>query len=76
MAKRTQLHLIPFEGAWAIRLDGQLVCKGITTKREALAIAVEYARNVPPSSLKVHGRNGRILEERTYGGGDPFPPAG
>ena len=37
------------------------------TKRHAVECAVSSAKAVMPAQVVIHGRDGRILEERTYG---------
>jgi hypothetical protein len=75
MAKRRQFSIIPVRGDWAILQGGHTVGI-IENKKEAVRKAQQIAREAGPSQLRIHGRSGRIQEERTYGGVDPFPPRG
>lgn len=66
------MHLVPTKGGWNLieggAKDGKLVTWG-KTKKEALQRALETikpASKSTPISLKIHLKNGRISEERTY----------
>ncbi len=45
------------------------------TKDAVKQRTIEIAKNVGHSSVRTHGADGKIQEERTYGD-DPFPPKG
>lgn len=42
------------------------VVDGAPRKQDAVLLAIEFARMYQPSSLRIHGRDGRIQQERTY----------
>lgn len=74
--KREKFEVLPIRGtpAWAMRQvgrsrDGELNgdLGHYDTKAEALRDAVKYAKSRAPSQLFIKGRNGKILDERTYG---------
>jgi len=68
-------HVVPHEGNWAVRGEGnERLTSTHGTQREAIDAAREIARN-QESELLVHGRDGRIRERDSYGN-DPFPPRG
>jgi len=75
MPRRKQISVVPAGNNWAVVRGG----KGIETfdsKEGAVQAGRRIARESGPSQLRIHKRNGRIQEERTYGGRDPFPPEG
>lgn len=49
--------------------------EGMTDKECAVAIARHLAKKAKLGQVVIHGRNGRIQKEYTYGK-DPFPPKG
>lgn len=65
---------------WYVKAhDGDTDChdtEWYPTKAIAVQVGILLAKNNQPSSLYIKGKNGRYQEERTYGGIDPFPPAG
>jgi len=76
MSDRYVLHVVPHGERWAVKERGVDEPRTITaTKEEAIAAAKTRARKRPPSQVLVHGRDGRIQDEFTYGD-DPYPPAG
>lgn len=46
------------------------------SRASAVTIGVTVAKNDKPSSLYIKNKKGQYIEERTYGGVDPFPPKG
>lgn len=71
---RNRVGLLPAGDGWCVRAD---VCLMLTDKAAALEVARLLAQLVQPSSLLVHGKTGRIQEERTYPrSSDPHPPKG
>jgi Uncharacterized protein conserved in bacteria (DUF2188) len=82
MADRVQYRVLPHptaEGDWVITKDGREIVED-HDKEHAVEIAVDLARGVweengVESQLLIHGNDGRIQEERTYGN-DPNPPVG
>lgn len=76
MAKRTTYHVTPSDEEWqVIKQDAQRASSLHSTKKEAVAEGRRLATNHKPSQLIIHGRDGKIQEESTYGD-DPYLPAG
>lgn len=67
--KRTVYDLHPCKGGWEVKMDGQGE-KTYERKSDALSAARQMAKGNMPSQLRVHGSNGRLQSEYTYGG-DP-----
>ena len=68
-------HVVPHDGYWAIRGEGNERLTSVhDTQREDIDAAREIARN-QQSELFIHGRDGRIRERDSHGN-DPFPPKG
>jgi hypothetical protein len=66
-------HVVPHDGLWAIRGEGNSRVTKITqTQQEAIIIAREIAKN-NNSELVIHGRNGQIRDKDSFGN-DPHPP--
>lgn len=75
MAGGRNQHVVPRDGAWAVRGENaSRDTRRFDTQREAIAAARAIARN-QSAELLVHGRDGRVRERRSYGG-DPHPPSG
>ena len=77
MGKRNVYHVVPTpDGDWGIKKEhGSRSIKNFDTQKEAIDTAAEIARNQKPAQVKIHGENGKIREEHTYGD-DPNPPKG
>ncbi|MBS3765348.1 DUF2188 domain-containing protein [Candidatus Bipolaricaulota bacterium] len=69
-------HVTPHpDGNWQVKAEGaKRASSKHGTKKEAVKTARERARK-QSSQIFIHGKNGRIQEERTYGN-DPHPPDG
>ena len=71
-------HVTPRDGGkrWADTAAGAKRAAGVyDTQREAQAAARERLRRSGGGELTTHGRDGRIRDSDTVGGGnDPFPP--
>lgn len=68
-------HVVPKGDQWAVKGEGNTKNTRITpTQREATEVARTIARN-QQSELLIHGKNGQIREQDSYGN-DPFPPKG
>ena len=68
-------HVVPVDGRWGIRGEGNSRLTSIfDTQAAAIARAREIARN-QQSELFIHGRDGRIRERDSHSN-DPFPPQG
>jgi hypothetical protein len=65
MAAQT-VHVYPSGRAWVVKKDQH---KAVTfdTKREAVDVAVRQTKKSHSGQIVIHARNGRILEQRTYG---------
>ena len=72
MARRKVWHVVPDgDGGWAVKKEEAQRASGIyPTKAEAIAKAKELAKANVPSQIKIHGTDGRLQTEHTYGG-DP-----
>jgi hypothetical protein len=77
MSKRTRYHVTPGGNDWKIQRGGSSRASArFETKAQALSRAREMARN-SGAQLFIHGRDGKIQEERTYPrSSDPHPPSG
>ena len=76
--KRTPIHVVwsKSEKRWLVKVNGKILA-GFPRKVMAVGHARLSAVAEQPSSLRIHGKNGRIQEERTYPrGSDPYPPRG
>lgn len=69
-------HVTPHpEGNWQVKAEkAKRASSKHSTKQEAVQTARERAKK-QSSQVYIHGENGRIQEERTYGK-DPYPPSG
>jgi uncharacterized protein YdaT len=75
MANRHRHHVVPHQNGWAVRREGSDRASAVTpTKPEAFERAREIAER-EHGGVVIHGENGKIQEERTYGH-DPYPPRG
>lgn len=80
-AKRASLIIRPYKAVWAgenpnTKAVMSCALAGITEpKKCAIARASELAKKAKLGQVVIHGRNGRIQKEYTYGK-DPFPPKG
>lgn len=75
MSNRHRHHVVPRQNGWAVRREGSDRASTITpTKTEAVDRAKAIAER-ERGGIVIHGENGRIQEERTYGH-DPYPPKG
>ncbi|MXX57047.1 MAG: DUF2188 domain-containing protein [Gemmatimonadales bacterium] len=75
MTRKRNQHVVPGKNGWAVKASGSpKATKVFDTQREAIAWGIATARN-QRSELLIHGRAGRIRENRSYGR-DPHPPPG
>lgn len=59
-------HLVHKDDAWKLQREGSnRATKTFETKNEAMTQSTEFMRS-HGGSLRVHGTNGQIQEERTY----------
>ena len=77
MAKRQVYHVTKKQGSgWGVKKEGGQKASGnFSTKQKAVQRGRELAKNTPLGQIKIHGRNGKIQTEHTYGK-DPYPPEG
>lgn len=74
--KRKVYHVVPYGDRWSLKAEGNQRSSGLfSTQEEAIARGREVARARGCSQLLIHGQDGEIKDERTYGS-DPYPPAG
>ena len=71
MAARTVYHVTPYANGWTLNLEGRDEDKGQLGawdhKDMAVARAKELAKDAPLGQVIVHGEDGRIQDEFTYG---------
>ena len=68
-------HIVRHDNAWAVRVAGS---SRVSSTHDTQRQAIERARVqaiAERGQVLVHGRDGKIREERTYRT-DPYPPAG
>jgi hypothetical protein len=78
MANRNVYHVQPNGDNWEGKLEsaGRASVSG-ESKSEVQERTIEIAKNNQPSSVIIHGRDGKVQEERTYPrSSDPNPPKG
>ncbi len=72
MSRKSQ-HVVPRDGGWAVRGEGNSRdTSQHTTKDAALDAAREIARN-QQTQVVIHGRDGKIQDSDSFGP-DPCPP--
>lgn len=74
MPRRSNYHVVPNGKEWLIQKENETAVKGFSDKQEAVQEARRLAQDAQ-GSLYVHGMDGQIQTEWTYGR-DPFPPEG
>lgn len=77
MSKRKVVHVTPHtEGGWQTKTEGaQRATSRHEKKAEAVAAGKQQAKNVDLGQIRIHGKDGKIQTEHTYGN-DPHPPKG
>ncbi len=73
--ERKKYHVVPCESGWKVELEHSheaLIINRI--KDAAVQSARELAKNNKPSQVIVHGKDGKIQEEYTYGDDPPDSP--
>ena len=63
---RTVYSVTPSGKTWQVR-SGQASGREFSRKEEAVRYGRQQAKQAMPSQLRVHGQNGRIQHEYTYG---------
>lgn len=71
---KNNVHIVPGNGGWDVRIEGGGKTSHFSTQREAMEVGRELARGNGSEHI-VHGRDGRIRQRDSYGR-DPFPPRG
>ncbi len=75
MARKTY-HVTPGDDGWKVQAEGGSKASAVTpTKAEAVQAAKGFAKNATEGQVIIHGQDGKIQTEHTYGN-DPHPPAG
>ena len=73
---RKVLHVVPRPQGWAIKRESTSKASEIkSTKEQAIKTAINQAKKSGLGQVVIHGQNGKIQEERTYGQ-DPYPHKG
>ena len=75
MSDSRRVHVVPNGKDWKVVSEGADRAAGIyPDQAEAVDRGREIAQN-RSGQLFIHGRDGRIRDERSYGN-DPYPPKG
>ena len=67
---RTVFHVTPYVNSWQVKAEGAgaYEFEAVTdNKEDAERLAKEKAREVAPSQVIVHNKDGKIAYESTYG---------
>jgi hypothetical protein len=73
---RKKYHVVPFADLWAVKEEHITEPESVhRTKEEAVTAAITLAKQTQPSQVFVHGKDGKIQEEYTYGN-DPHESPG
>lgn len=76
MGKREKFHVVPKEKGWQVKKEGgNRAMKNFKRKQDAVDYGRNKAKEVDIGQLKIHGKDGKIQTEYTYGK-DPHPPKG
>jgi hypothetical protein len=68
MSKRTVYHVTPAQAGWKVKAEGADRARVVTdTKAEAVGAARTIGNNEKPAQVVIHGRDGVIQTEHTYG---------
>ena len=66
-------HVVPRDGDWAVQKEGATrASETFDTKNEAIERGKELAQG-RETSLRIHKKDGKIQEERSYGNESPRP---
>jgi hypothetical protein len=68
------VHVVPSDGGWNVRVEGGARIAHFQTQGEAIDAGRRLARGNRSEHI-IHGRDGRIRQRDSYGR-DPFPPRG
>ena len=73
---RKKVHVVPRSNGWAVQREGASRASSVhATKAEAVQAGRAAAQSSGLGQLLIHGQDGRIQTEHTYGS-DPHPPKG
>ena len=73
MSKGKNQHVVKHPDGWAVKGAGNSKATKVScTQQEAIDVAEQIAKN-QQSDTKVHGRDGKIRADNSYGN-DPYPP--
>jgi uncharacterized protein YdaT len=73
MSKKKNQHVVPHEGKWAVKGEGNKKFTKVTdTQQEAIERAREIAKN-KKAEVVIHNKKGKIRDKDSYGN-DPYPP--
>lgn len=74
---RLRMHVQPRpDGRWEVHREGAGRASFVTdSQSDAISRAAASARSSGHAQVVIHGRDGRVRDERTYGE-DPYPPRG
>jgi hypothetical protein len=73
--ERKKYHVVPCESGWKVEPEHSHEALFINRiKDAAIQSARELAKSNKPSQVIVHGKDGKILEEYTYGDDPPESP--
>ena len=74
---RKTYHVTPTgNGDWKVKEVGNTRASGVhSDKTDAIDQAKDLAKSYPLGQVIIHGRDGKIQTEHTYGK-DPYPPKG
>ena len=68
MANRTVYHVVPDANSWKVEREGSNATEILVDNKDnAVAQARDLAKAAPLGQVIVHGRDGRIQDEYTYG---------
>jgi hypothetical protein len=71
---RNNVHVVPSESGWDVKVEGRNGAQHYPTQREAIQAGRRLAQGNRSENI-VHGKDGRIRQRDSYGR-DPFPPRG
>ena len=73
MAKKRDVHVVPYKSGWATKREGASRAGSVhSTQRDAIGAAVRTAKR-ERTEVVIHNRQGRIRDSDSYGR-DPNPP--
>lgn len=76
--KRNKFHVTKTKSGWqGKKVGNEKASTTGSTKNEVVKKTIEIAENQGNSSVRIHKKDGKIQEERTYPRkSDPYPPRG